>query len=158
MGISVGIQQMVRSDRATSGVMFTLDTESGFKDVVVISSAYGMGESVVKGEVVPDEFHVFKPTLLKGFDPIIKKECGSKETKRVFGKTQKQPVLIKKVLKKDAQNYCLTNDEVIELARMAVTIEDHYSQLKNGWCPMDIEWAKDGITGQLFIVQSRKEL
>jgi pyruvate,water dikinase len=157
VALSVGVQQMVRSDLACSGVMFTIDTESGFKNSVIITGSYGLGESVVQGEVVPDEFHVFKPTLLLGFDPIIKKECGSKATERVFGKTQKQPVLIKNVTKKRAQQYCLTDKEVVELARMAITIEDHYSQLKGGWCPMDIEWAKDGISGKLFIVQSRPE-
>ncbi len=157
VGLSVGVQQMVRSDLACSGVMFTIDTESGFKNSVIITGSYGLGESIVQGEVIPDEFHVFKTTLLEGFDPIIKKECGSKATKRIFGKTQKQPVLIKNVSKKEAQTYCLTDTEVIELARMAITIEDHYSQLKNGWCPMDIEWAKDGHSGKLFIVQSRPE-
>ncbi len=157
VGLSVGVQLMVRSDLACSGVMFTIDTESGFKNSVIITGSYGLGESVVQGEVIPDEFHVFKPTLLQGYDSIIKKECGLKQTKRIFGKSQNHPVLVKSVLKKDAQKYCLSDNEVIELARMAVTIENHYSALKGSWSPMDIEWAKDGISGEMYIVQARPE-
>ncbi len=157
VGLSVGVQLMVRSDLACSGVMFTIDTESGFKNSVIITGSYGLGESVVQGEVIPDEFHVFKPTLLQGYNAIIKKDCGLKQTKRIFGKSQIKPVLVKNVLKKDAQKYCLSDFEVMQLARMAIVIEDHYSALKGGWSPMDIEWAKDGLSGEIYIVQARPE-
>ena len=156
VGISVGIQQMVRSDRASSGVMFTLDTESGFKDVVVISSAYGMGESVVKGEVVPDEFHVFKPMLKKGLDPIIKRECGSKKIERVC--IPKKSGTVKRVVPVErSQRFSLSDEQVLELAKTACIIEKEYAQNAGGWTPMDIEWAYDGDNGLLYIVQARPE-
>ncbi len=156
VALSVGVQQMVRSDLASAGVIFTVDTETGFENVVVITSSYGLGESVVKGEVIPDEFHVFKPTFSAGYKPLIKKQCGTKLIERVYG-TQKNPIKIKRVAAKRAQRLSLTDEEVFELTGHALTIEKHYSQLKGGWCPMDIEWAKDGITGQLYIVQARPE-
>ena len=156
VGISVGIQQMVRSDRATSGVMFTLDTESGFKDVVVISSAYGMGESVVKGEVVPDEFHVFKPMLAKGLDPIIKRECGSKKIERMCV-PKKSGTVKRTVSLEKSQQFSLSDAQIIELAKTACIIEKEYTQNAGGWTPMDIEWAYDGDNGLLYIVQARPE-
>lgn len=156
VGISVGIQQMVRSDKAAAGVMFTLDTESGFKDVVVISSAYGFGETVVKGEVVPDEFHVFKKTLFKERDPIIKKECGSKKIQRVAA-LKKGGTVVKPVTIDQAQRFSLTHAEIKDLAKLACKIEEHYSERAGHWVPMDIEWAKDGQDGKLYIVQARPE-
>jgi pyruvate,water dikinase len=156
VALSVGMQHMIRSDLASAGVMFTIDTETGFKDSVVITSSYGLGETVVKGEVVPDEFHVFKPTHREGFHSIIRKECGSKKIKKVFG-TAHKPVVNKKVEQKDAVQFSLTDEEVLQLADAAVVIEDHYSKLKGSFCPMDIEWAKDGKNNKLYIVQARPE-
>jgi pyruvate,water dikinase len=156
VGISVGIQQMIRSDRATSGVMFTLDTESGFKDVVVISSAYGMGESVVKGEVVPDEFHVFKPLLKNGLDPIIKRECGSKKVERVCV-PKKSGTVKRAVLLEKSRRFSLSDEQVLELAKTACIIEKEYTENAGSWTPMDIEWAYDGDDGLLYIVQARPE-
>lgn len=154
VGISVGVQYMVRSDCAAAGVMFTLDTESGFKNSVIITGSWGLGESVVKGEVIPDEFHVFKPMLEQGCDAIIKKERGTKVTKRVFADTG---VVVEATSVQERSSFCLTDKEVHELASMALQIEQYYTQLHGRWCPMDIEWAKDGISGQLYIVQARPE-
>ncbi len=134
VGISVGIQKMVRSDIGSSGVMFTLDTETGFKDLIMITGAYGLGEALVQGEITPDEYHVHKPTCNMGYASIIKKQ-----------------------LAKDHKTFCLTDTEILELAHMAILLEDHYSALKGSWCPLDIEWAKDGIDGLLYIVQARPE-
>ena len=148
IALSVGVQEMVRSDVGASGVMFTLDTESGFKGVVLINAAYGLGEYVVKGQVIPDQFYIFKEGLKNGFKSIISKRLGSKEVKLVYGKTGTRQ---EKVKLSDQQTYCLTDDEILQLAKWGVLIENHYGH------PMDIEWAKDGITGQLFIVQARSE-
>lgn len=156
VALSVGVQYMVRSDLACSGVMFTIDTETGFKESIIITSAFGLGETVVQGEVIPDEFHVFKPTLNKGFHAIIKKECGTKSIKKVFG-TGKNPVVTKKVTADQAKQFSLTDQEILTLAECGVSIENHYSKLKGAFCPMDIEWAKDGKTGVLYIVQARPE-
>ncbi len=156
VALSVGIQYMVRSDKACSGVMFTIDTETGFKEAIVISASYGLGETIVQGEVVPDEFHIFKPMLDIAKDPIIKKVCGTKNIMRVLGGTH-HPVVIKKVPKTWSRSFCLTDKEIVQLARYSVTIEKHYTQLKGSSSPMDIEWAKDGVTGQLYIVQARPE-
>ncbi|HDM32007.1 MAG TPA: phosphoenolpyruvate synthase, partial [bacterium] len=147
--LSVGIQKMVRSDLASSGVMFTLDTETGFKNVVLINSIYGVGEMIVKGRVTPDEFLVFKPTLKKGYKSIIVKNLGRKTRKYIFSK--KGGLKEVKVSKKDQLKFSLADNEVLTLARWAVIIEEHYGR------PQDIEWAKDGKTGKLFIVQSRPE-
>ncbi|WP_022852510.1 phosphoenolpyruvate synthase [Thermodesulfatator atlanticus] len=154
--LSVAIQKMVRSDAASSGVMFTLDTESGFRDVVYITGAWGLGENVVQGAVNPDEFYVFKTTLKKGFRPILSKKLGTKELMMVYGSSKRCPVKNKKTPKELRQKYCLTDDEILKLAEWAVIIEEHYER------PMDIEWAKDGDgkeigTGELFIVQARPE-
>ena len=148
---------MVRSDKGSSGVIFTLDTDTGFKESVVITSSYGLGENIVQGAVNPDEFHVHKPTLEQGFRPIIKKYLGSKQVKLVY--TQDAPSSLENVpvTDYDQHHFSLTDDEILQLARYAVTIEHHYSALQGSWCPMDIEWAKDGIDQRLYIVQARPE-
>ena len=146
--LSVGVQKMVRSDLSSSGVMFSIDTESGFQDAVYITGAYGLGENVVQGAVNPDQFYVFKPTLKKGFKPILEKKLGSKEKRMIYaegGTTQQQ------VSEEDKNKFVIDEDEIITLAKWAVIIEEHYKK------PMDIEWAKDGQTGDLFIVQARPE-
>ena len=157
IGISVGVQKMVRSDKASSGVLFTLDTDSGFKEVVVITSSYGLGENIVKGVVNPDEFHVHKETLKKGFRPIIKKYSGTKELKLVYTQQTEEPVMNLPVSKEEQKSFSLSDDEILELARQAIGIEEHYSKLRGSWCPMDIEWAKDGIDNELYILQARPE-
>ena len=146
--LSVGIQKMVRSDLASSGVMFSIDTESGFGDAVYITGAYGLGENVVQGTVNPDQFYVFKPTLKKGFKSIVEKKVGSKEKRMIYGKkgTEQQ-----EVSEEDKKKFVINDDEIITLAKWACIIEEHYKK------PMDIEWAKDGKTGNLFIVQARPE-
>ncbi|MFA5175280.1 MAG: phosphoenolpyruvate synthase [Patescibacteria group bacterium] len=149
VALSVGVQEMIRSDLAASGVMFTLDTESGFKGVVLINAAYGLGENVVKGRVVPDQFFVFKEGLKNGHKSIISRRLGSKEMKLVY--SDKGGTIQQKVNFKDRNKYCLTDEEILKLAKWGVKIEEHYGH------PMDIEWAKDGITGELFIVQARSE-
>ena len=148
--LSVGVQKMARSDLASSGVMFSIDTESGFKDAVFITGAYGLGENVVQGTINPDQFYVFKPTLKEGFRPIVEKKLGAKRKKLVYkdkGTGTKQ----QNVTKEERNRFMLSDDEVLTLARWACIIEDHYGG------PMDIEWAKDGITNELFIVQARPE-
>jgi len=147
--LSVGIQKMARSDLASSGVIFTLDTETGFRDVVLINSIWGVGEMIVKGKIIPDEFYVFKPTLKKGYKSIILKNLGKKTKKYVFGKRGGlKEVNVPKYLQ---WKFSLTDEEILTLSRWACQIEEHYR------IPQDIEWAKDGKTGQLFIVQSRPE-
>ena len=149
IALSVGVQKMVRSDLASSGVVFTLDTETGFRNVVLINSIYGIGEMIVKGKITPDEFFVFKPTLKKGFKSIILKNLGRKDKKYIYnrkGGLKEVPVLSAQQLK-----FSLTDEEILQLARWACLIEEHYK------IPQDIEWAKDGKTGELFIVQSRPE-
>lgn len=156
IALSVAVQRMVRSDLAISGVMFTLDTETGFRDVVLIDAAYGLGESVVQGAVNPDECYVFKPTLAGGFRPILQKITGGKEFKRVYdgggGMVRNVPVS-----PEDRARFCVSDDDLLELARWACMIEEHYSAKRGQPVPMDIEWAKDGRTGELFIVQARPE-
>ncbi len=154
--LSVAVQKMVRSDRASSGVMFTLDTESGFRDVVYITGAWGLGEYIVQGKVNPDEFYVFKPTLKMGFKPILSKKLGSKHLKLVYGDSLKKPLKEVKTTQEERASFCLQDEEILKLAEWAVLIEEHYGR------PMDIEWAKDGDgkeigTGELFIVQARPE-
>ncbi len=154
--LSVAVQKMVRSDAASAGVMFTLDTESGFRDVVYITGAWGLGENVVQGKVNPDEFYVFKPTLKKGFRPILSKKLGSKEHKLVYGSGPGSPVKDVKTTRAERQRFVLSDDEILKLAEWAIIIEEHYGR------PMDIEWAKDGDgekvgSGELFIVQARPE-
>ena len=157
IGISVGVQKMIRSDKATSGVIFTLDTDSGFKDVVVITSSYGLGENIVKGIVNPDEFHVHKETLAQGFRPIIKKFIGTKELKLIYNDKKENQLDNIPVSIDQQRSFSISDNEILELSRQAICIEEHYSRLKGSWCPMDIEWAKDGIDNELYIVQARPE-
>ncbi|UCC56091.1 MAG: phosphoenolpyruvate synthase [Gammaproteobacteria bacterium] len=159
IALSIGVQKMVRSDIGTSGVMFTLDTESGFRDVVMITAAYGLGENVVQGAVIPDEFLVFKTTLEEGKRPIIRRNLGEKAIKMIYTKdpvtaeaTRNVPVKLDQ-----CRQFAISDDEVLELARYAVSIERHYSTLAGKPRPMDIEWAQDGASGELFIVQARPE-
>jgi pyruvate,water dikinase len=146
--LSVGVQKMIRSDLASSGVIFSIDTESGFEDAVYITGAYGLGENVVQGAVNPDQFYVFKPTLKKGFKPIVEKKVGTKEKRMIYGE---KGTLNEEVSEEDKKKYVINDDEIIKLAKWACIIEEHYKK------PMDIEWAKDGKTGDLFIVQARPE-
>lgn len=150
IALSVGVQKMVRSDLASSGVMFSIDTESGFRDVIFITSIYGLGENIVQGKVNPDEFYVHKPTLKKGYKSIISRKIGEKKIKMIYS-SGKVPVKDVPVKIEEQLKFSITDDEVIQLAKWAVIIEDHYKK------PMDIEWAKDGRTGKLFIVQARPE-
>jgi pyruvate,water dikinase len=157
IALSVGVQKMVRSDLACSGVMFSIDTESGFKDAVLVTGSYGLGENIVLGAVNPDEFYVFKPTLKNGFKPIISKNVGSKQQRLVYDLQGTKPTKNISVPDEERAKFCMTDEEVLTLARWACTIEDHYSTKAGHLKPMDMEWAKDGITGQLFIVQARPE-
>ncbi len=157
VALSIGVQRMVRSDLACSGVMFTIDTETGFRDAVMISAAYGLGENVVQGSVTPDEFLVFKPTLKTGHRPVLQKTVGSKEFKLVYDSGGGKMVKNIPVAPADRAKLALTDDEVLELARWACIVEDHYSAKRGQHAPMDLEWAKDGITSELFIVQARPE-
>jgi pyruvate,water dikinase len=157
VALSIGVQRMVRSDLACSGVMFTIDTETGFRDAVMISAAYGLGENVVQGSVTPDEFLVFKPTLKTGHRPVLQKTVGSKEFKLVYDSGGGKMVKNIPVAPADRVKLALTDDEVLELARWACIVEDHYTARRGQHAPMDLEWAKDGITGELFIVQARPE-
>jgi pyruvate,water dikinase len=157
VALSVGVQKMVRSDLASSGVMFSIDTETGFKNAALVTAAYGLGENVVQGAVDPDEFLVFKPTLKEGFKPIFKKRLGSKAIKMVYdlggGKLTKNIT----VPDEERNRYAISDEEILILAKWACIIEDHYSQVRGIYTPMDIEWAKDGQTGDLYIVQARPE-
>ncbi|MFP5222976.1 MAG: phosphoenolpyruvate synthase, partial [Acidobacteriota bacterium] len=157
IALSIAVQKMVRSDLASSGVMFSIDTESGFKDAVYITGAWGLGENVVQGAVSPDEYYVFKPTLKLGFRPVIMRKTGEKAIKMVYTDDAKSPTKNVEVPLSDRRRLVVTDNEVLELARMAVVIEDHYSARAGFLKPMDIEWAKDGVTGELFIVQARPE-
>ncbi len=156
IALAVGVQKMVRSDLATSGVMFSIDTETGFKDAALITAAYGLGENVVQGSVNPDEYYVFKPTLKAGFRPIIDKKLGSKELKMIYDDGSKFTKNVS-VSPSERGKFALSDEEILQLANWACLIEDHYSQVHGITTPMDIEWAKDGITNQLFIVQARPE-
>lgn len=156
VALSIGIQPMVRSDIACSGVMFTLDTESGFREAVVINGAWGLGEAVVQGMATPDEWIVYKPTLKKGFRPIVTRKLGVKEVKMVFA-DDGTGTQVRDVVPTQRNRLCLAGFEVLQLAEWACAIEDHYSGLAGRHQPMDIEWAKDGITGELFILQARPE-
>jgi len=157
VALSIGVQQMVRSDLGASGVMFSIDTETGFRDIVLINAAYGLGENVVQGSVNPDEFYVFKPTLEQGFRPILQKILGSKEFKLVYDVGGGKMVKNVPVAQEDRSRFAINDDEALELARWACLIEQHYSQRRNCFTPMDMEWAKDGRTGKLVILQARPE-
>lgn len=166
ISLSVGVQKMVRSDLACSGVMFTLDTESGFPNVVLINGSWGLGEMIVQGHVTPDEFLIFKNTLgghrkhhliLKTpYKPIIDKKLGTKLNKMIYS-TGENPTKIVETSHKERESFVLTDSEVLQLAKWGIEIEEHYTKKHEKWTPMDTEWAKDGQTGQLFIVQARPE-
>ncbi len=158
VALSIGVMKMIRSDLASSGVIFTLDTESGFRDLIFITGAYGLGENIVQGVVNPDEFYMFKPTFRKGFNAIIKKNMGEKKIKMVYGMGDSK-VLTRnvEVPEIDRRKFCISDADIIALAGYADAIENHYSVKAGMARPMDIEWAKDGITGELFIVQARPE-
>jgi pyruvate,water dikinase len=157
IGLSVCVQKMVRSDLGSSGVAFSIDTESGFKDVVLINGAYGLGEMVVQGSVSPDEFMVFKPTLHHGFSSIIEKRMGSKDKKMIYGDDPGKMTKIVNVPDYKANDFCISDEEVLKISEWVTLIERYYSERKNEWCPMDVEWAIDGMTKELFIVQARPE-
>lgn len=152
VALSIGVQKMVRSDLSSSGVMFSIDTETGFKDVVLINAIYGLGENIVQGAVNPDEFYVFKPTLKKGFKPILSKVIGDKKIKMIYSSEgSKSPTKNINTTDKERNNFVLNDNEILKLAKWACIVEEHYQK------PMDMEWAKDGKTNKLFIVQARPE-
>ena len=157
VALSIAVQRMVRSDLGASGVMFTIDTETGFRDAVLINAAYGLGENVVQGSVNPDEYYVFKPTLKNGFRPILQKTIGSKEFKLIYDVGGAKMVKNVPVPPGDRTRFAISDDDILTLARWACVIEDHYSRVKGRATPMDMEWAKDGQTGDLFILQARPE-
>jgi pyruvate, water dikinase len=151
VSLSAGVQLMVRSDIGASGVLFTLDTESGFRDAVFVTGSYGLGEMVVQGAVNPDEFYVYKPTLKAGKPAILRRQIGAKQQRMVYSDKPGERVRIEETPIADRSKFCLSDEEVHELSRQALVIEDHYGR------PMDIEWAKDGVSGKLYIVQARPE-
>ncbi|MFA4960429.1 MAG: phosphoenolpyruvate synthase [Candidatus Pacearchaeota archaeon] len=151
IALSIGVQKMIRSDKASSGVMFSIDTESGFKDVVFLTSSYGLGENIVQGAVNPDEFYIHKPTLKQGYKSIISKNIGEKTIKMIYNNGGVRPVKNISVEENERKKFSINDREVLQLAKWACIIEDHYKK------PMDMEWAKDGLTGELFIVQARPE-
>jgi pyruvate,water dikinase len=158
VALSVGVQKMVRSDKSSSGVMFSIDTESGFEDAVFITSSWGLGENVVGGTVNPDEFYVFKPTLKDGKDGIIKRKLGHKHIKMVYApKGSAHPTHNVPTNEEEFKTFSITDADVTELANYAVIIEEHYTKEANEYRPMDMEWAKDGVSGDIFIVQARPE-
>ena len=151
VALSVGVQKMVRSDKASSGVGFTLEPESGFRDIVHISGVWGLGENIVQGTVTPDEFFVFKPTLGQGKNAIIQKKLGEKAKTMIYGNDENNPVINIATPKEKQEQFVLSDEEVTKIANWALIIEEHYQK------PMDIEWAKDGITSEIFIIQARPE-
>lgn len=158
VALSVGIQKMVRSDKGSAGVMFSIDTETGFKDAVFITSSWGLGENVVGGTVNPDEFYVFKPTLEQGKRPIIKRQLGTKHLKMVYApKGSDHPTKNIKTTQKELETFSITDEDILTLARYAIIIEKHYTKEAGEYRPMDMEWAKDGESGEIFIVQARPE-
>lgn len=157
VGLSVCVQKMVRSDLGTSGVAFSLDTESGFKDVVVINGSYGLGELVVQGAVSPDEYVVFKPTLKEGYAALIEKKLGAKDKMMVYGDDADERVRVIPTEKVFQHRFCLKDSMALKLADWVVKIENYYCGIKGTWTPMDVEWAVDGMSKELFIVQARPE-
>ena len=157
IGLSVCVQRMVRSDLAAAGVMFSIDTETGFPDVVLINAAYGLGENVVAGSVNPDEFYVFKPTLRQGFRPILRKSLGSKEQKLIYDIGGGRMTRNVAVPPEERTRFCIDEEDILILARWACLIEAHHTRKRGQATPMDMEWAKDGCSGELFIVQARPE-
>ena len=158
VALSACVQKMVRSDLAASGVMFSIDTETGFQDAVFITGAWGLGENVVQGAVDPDEFYVHKPTFRRGHRAVLRRTLGAKKVKMVYaeGRTR-EPVLNKVTAKEERERFCLSDEQVLTLADYAIKIEDHYSRRAGHFTPMDIEWALDGVDGELYIVQARPE-
>jgi len=154
--LSVGVMKMVRSDERASGVIFTLDTESGFRDVVFVTASYGLGESIVQGQVDPDEFYVHKPTFKAGHRAVLRRSLGAKQTRLVHAKGR-DGLTEEKVMERDRERFCITDAEVLELAGDAIAIEAHYSKVNGRATPMDIEWAKDADDGRLYILQARPE-
>ena len=159
VALSIGVQKMVRADLGAAGVMFTLDTETGFRDVVLITSAYGLGENLVQGKLNPDEFYVFKPTLKQGHRAIIKRHRGDKAIKMIYTGDSLPGASTKnvKVQREERERFSINDDDVLKLAQYALTIENHYSSRAGKNMPMDIEWAQDGETGEIYIVQARPE-
>lgn len=157
LALSIGVQMMVRSDLASAGVAFSIDTETGFRDVVLINAAFGLGETVVKGAVNPDEYYVFKPTIGGQRRPILRKKLGNKIIKMVYGRSAGQQTETVSVDELDQKRFALSDDDILKLASWCVVIEKHYSSKRDTFTPMDIEWAKDGLTGELFVVQARPE-
>ncbi len=157
LGLSVCIQKMVRSDLGVSGVAFSLDTESGFRDVVVINGSYGLGELIVQGSISPDEFIVFKPNIGDYYIPIIEKKLGKKDQLMVYGDDPDERVKIIPTEKSAQNKFCLEDAMILRLANWVTQIEKYYTRIKGKWCPVDVEWAVDGLTGTLFIVQARPE-
>ncbi len=157
IALSIGVQRMVRSDLAASGVMFTIDTETGFRNAVLINAAFGLGENIVQGTITPDEYYVFKPTLTDGFRPILQKVLGGKEFKMIYDTGGGKRVKNVPVPLSERAQFAISDDDILTLARWACVIEAHYTNKKRRPTPMDIEWAKDGNTGELFIVQARPE-
>ena len=155
VALSIGVQRMVRSDLACSGVMFSIDTETGFRNAVLLTAAYGLGENVVQGAVNPDEYLIFKPTLQEGFAPIVSRRLGSKAIRMVYGEHGSTRNV--EVPPAERRRYALTDGEALQLARWACLVEQHYSARRGQPTPMDIEWAKDGETDELFILQARPE-
>ncbi|HHJ40491.1 MAG: phosphoenolpyruvate synthase [Methylothermaceae bacteria B42] len=151
VALSVGVQKMVRSDLAASGVMFSLDTETGFRDVVFITGSYGLGENVVQGAVDPDEFYVFKPTFKQGYRAVLRRRLGSKKIKMIYAEGGRNTTRNVPTPKADQERFCISDDDVFVLADYTIIVEDHYGR------PMDLEWAKDGIDGQIYLVQARPE-
>ena len=157
VGLSVCIQKMVRSDMSASGVAFSLDPESGFKDVVVINGSYGLGEMVVQGAVSPDEFIIFKPSLENGYSSIIEKKIGNKDKKMIYGEDHGKLTKTVNVSEEQKEKFSITDKQALEIAKWVSSIERYYTNLKGNWCPMDVEWAIDGISNELYIVQARPE-
>lgn len=157
VGLSVCVQKMVRSDLSSSGVAFSIDPESGFSDVVVINGSYGLGEMVVQGSVSPDEFIIFKPSLEKGFASIIEKKLGNKDKKMIYGEDHGKLTKIVSTNEEQKNNFCISDKQALEIARWVSSIEKYYSLLKGKVTSMDVEWAIDGLTNELYIVQARPE-
>lgn len=159
VALSIGVQLMVRSDLAASGVMFSIDTETGYEDVVLITGAYGLGENVVQGAVDPDEFYVHKPTFKQGYRSVIKRHLGAKKIKMIYAadSNRRQPIQNVPTSQLERKQFCIGDEEALKLADYAIKIEDYYTQKAGQARPMDMEWAKDGQTGELFVVQARPE-
>lgn len=157
VSLSICIQKMVRSDLASAGVLFTIDTETGFPNLILISASYGLGESVVQGVVTPDEYSVFKSSLRDSYRPIIRKELGTKETKLIYDTGGERLTRSVPVPQEERERFALSDDDILELSKWALLVENHYSQGRGQWTPMDIEWAKDGNDGKLYFVQARPE-